>query len=181
MHGTPIGNCSPSEISIPARTGFDAAEKVRRRSLLTAFHDTEYRVDTGAGQVAIRIGSECPDLDRWADRREWFIITAFNPDGIARSNRLNRESDRQLRERLARMADACIVLPANNHDAYGCWPDEPAWWVAGADSTQRDELARRFGQCALVIGGAGQPAALLLYGPDWDFDLPAWARRAARA
>lgn len=154
-----------------------SGEITRYSHLLAAFRNTEYRVDTGAGIVSVTIGCEMPELESLAAGRALFIITAFNPDGQGRANCLNRKADRELGALLQGMDDL-IVRPAVNHDASGCWPDEPSWWVAGADDTRRDELARRFGQCAVVVGRAGASTGLLLYGRGWEFDLPAHARRA---
>lgn len=174
---TPDRDCSRSAFAGRVGAVNGSVDITRHNHLLAAFRDTEYRVDTGAGIVAVTIGCQAPELEPLAAGRPWFIITAFNPDGQARANRLNRDADRELRALLKGM-DEFIVRPAVNHDASGCWPDEPSWWVAGADDTLRDELARRFGQCAVVVGRLGAPAGLLLYGRGWEFDLPAHACRA---
>jgi len=144
----------------------------RLDALIAAFAAAEYVVDAGPEPIFVRPGRATPALDRLLDGRQWAIITAHNPDGRMQSGRHNAAAHRRLEQYLHRLAPAAR-LPACNRDPAGDWPDEPGWLLTPNDIAQADRAARRFGQRAIVTGGAGRRAALRVYDDDGvrRFDL----------
>lgn len=134
--------------------------------LSKAFMATEYRVETGAETVTVRIGESAPALDRLLSERlngrSWAIITAHNPDGRVQPADRNAAAHLELEQHL-RTISPSLMLEVCNRDPSGRWPDEPAWLFEFEDISRADRLAHRFGQRAIVTGRPGRPAALRIY------------------
>lgn len=103
----------------------------------------------------IRIGEPLPPgLHGYVkdDRTPWGFITAWNPFAQQSSRARNRERQRELlaalRERGARLRPGIGV---GADDGESAWR-EPSLFAAGLDFDSMDELARRFGQAAIVRG-----------------------------
>lgn len=121
--------------------------------LTEAFSKARYVVCGPNGHCTLQIGGRLPDaLCLWADgllrhRRAW-IITPCNPGGV-------RCRDADNRRALARL-DALLTpcsrtrLPTISQDPDGAWPDEPGWLIGDLDEATVHDLARRFGQAAVV-------------------------------
>ena len=139
-----------------------ADNRDRIDALIAAFAAAEYLVDVGPRPIALRLSRQTPALDRILGGRTWAIVTAHNPDGHPQTHRRNAAAHATLEACLDRIAPA-MRLPACNRDPKGRWPDEPGWLFTPEDVTQADRLARRFGQRAIVTGGAGQRAELRIY------------------
>lgn len=75
------------------------------------------------------------------------LITAWNPDGRARTQAWNRAADRQLRTVLARRG--LRGIPARGRDAAASWC-EPGWAIPHRRSTTLS-LLRRFRQLAALV------------------------------
>ena len=131
-------------------------------ALIAAFAAAEYLVEVGPKPIAVELGHPTTALDRILDGRAWAIVTAYNPDGRRQSNRRNETAHASLEACLDRIAPTAR-LPARNRDRAARWPDEPGWLFTPDDVTQADRLARRFGQRAIVAGGAGQRSELRIY------------------
>lgn len=137
----------------------------RLDALIAAFAAAEYVVDADPSPIVVRVGRATPALDRLLDGRQWAIVTAHNPDGRLQSRRRNAAAHGRLQQCLNRLGPAAC-LPACNRDPAGDWPDEPGWLLTPNDIAQVDHVARRFGQRAVVTGGADRPAALRVYDAD---------------
>jgi hypothetical protein len=146
----------------------------RLDALISAFAGAEYLVDAEPMPIKLHLGRLAPRLNRLLEGRDWAIVTAHNPDGRLQSDQCNAAADERLKKCLNELAPAAC-LPARNRDPSGQWPDEPGWLFTPEDFTQADRLARRFGQRAIVAGGASEPAALRIYAANCTA-LPDFAR-----
>jgi hypothetical protein len=130
--------------------------------LEAAYRDTDYRVeDAPTGPFVIRVGNVCVDLEQLLFDEvafDWAFVTACNPH----SRRLSDD------ENARRMAELETAITAHGWDHYrgasagsdGDWR-EPSFLVLGITEGDAVELARRFGQNAIVAGRAGEPARLI--------------------
>jgi len=154
-------------MQILARSSKQHVRHGRADPLLRAFAATEYVVHARRGDIVVRIGHASPVLDRVLDGRSWTVITAYNPNGVSRPSNDNAAAQLEL-EQLLRESRPASMLPVSNHDPSGRWPDEPAWLVTCDQVFLLDELARRFGQLAVVTGRPGAPAALRIFSGSRD-------------
>lgn len=127
--------------------------------LEAAYRATDYRVDEGP--FIIRIGERSADADRVLARHgrtEWAFVTACNP----RSERL---PDNENARRMARLETELRVRGWSCYrgvsaDRDGGWP-EASFLVIGVSEAEAVEMARQFGQNAIVAGRFGEPARLV--------------------
>ncbi|WP_345798424.1 DUF3293 domain-containing protein [Castellaniella sp. MT123] len=129
--------------------------------LVQAYRDALYRIDA-APTLTLRIGWADPDLEMLHRRHSCacsVFLTACNP----RSRRLrpaaNARRMRALQRTLSREGRAW--LPGRSIDPLGLWPDEPSAWIPGLPLPEALNLARRFGQNALVWCAADGIARLI--------------------
>lgn len=142
-------------------------------ALIAAFCATTYRVKTPNGVFELRIGVRDPafddalttglgesPLDRANDQQvnEWAIVTAFNP-----GTRLDDQENvcRQARMEASIVDSGWKYWPALNIADDGLWPVEASFLLLQVDHQQMLALARRFGQCAVVVGRQGMAPRLL--------------------
>jgi hypothetical protein len=131
--------------------------------LLAAYRNTSYLADTPAGRLCIRIGETHPVLDALLTARglrHWAFVTAHNP--------LSRPSPAdQNRERHARLeAD----VNAGGYESFAgegvgddrAWPPETSLLILGMSRTDAVTLGHAHAQHAVVWGGIGAPALLLI-------------------
>lgn len=132
-------------------------------TLEAAYRATDYRVeDPAIGPFVIRIDEPCPEADRVLARvhkSEWTFLTACNPSS-------QRLTDVENAGRMARLQAVCvdrgwtpIVGAGVGRD--GTWPPEPSVFIVGASEAEAVEVARSFGQNAIVAGRMGEPARLV--------------------
>lgn len=134
--------------------------------LETAYRNTDYRVDDGPfGPFTIRIGEVCGELEELLFGEvafDWAFVTACNPGSRPLSAARNAQ----------RMADLEEFVRAHGWRYYhgggvgrtGNWPPEPSLLVIGIPQRDAVELARRFGQNAIVAGRTGERARLVWVG-----------------
>ncbi|HSG99551.1 MAG TPA: DUF3293 domain-containing protein [candidate division Zixibacteria bacterium] len=134
-------------------------------SLLAAYHQTSYCARTPRGHITIRINESHPALDELlaAYRKlSWCFITAWNPGSQPRPEAANLAAQREL---LADLSERDVIVFAGESVADdGGWEPEPSALVLGLDQAAGIQLGRRFGQIAIVVGAAGEPARLALCG-----------------
>jgi Protein of unknown function (DUF3293) len=127
--------------------------------LEAAYRATDYRVeDAPNGPFVIRIGEECPELTGL----EWAFVTACNPGSV----RLSEEDNNR------RMGELEAAVRKGGWRYYhghgvgrdGRWPPEPSLLIVGIREADAVELARWFGQNAIVVGEAGGEARLVWVG-----------------
>ena len=131
-------------------------------SLRASYEATEFWVDDSpCGPFYIRCGEQSPMLDRLladSGMNDWIYITACNP---ASCQFLSDENVRlmQLLETKLR-ALPCVIYHGRGVGTVGDWPPEPSLLVLGLREDAGLEIARTFGQYAIVVGQHGEPARL---------------------
>ena len=125
-----------------------------RSELDAAYRATTYRIFLPEGVRDLRIDIADRDLAVWvAGQGEdcWAVATAWNPAAC-------RLSDGENRRRQAALEIALLELgyepyTGENVADAGDWPVEESCFVVGMGSDEAKELARKFGQNAVVCGG----------------------------
>ena len=136
-----------------------------------AYRETDYWVDGPVGRFAIRIDEPCPSLDELlaGDGAScWAFITACNPNSQRLSDEVNAIRMSHL------VADVRIAgqrfYSGEGIGRDGRWPPEPSLLILDIEEASAIELAKRYGQLAIVCGrvgavphlhwtGLGEPAA----------------------
>lgn len=123
-----------------------------------AYTAARYRVFADPPFV-LRVGERSAELDALlalhaADT--WAFITACNPGSVLLSAEGNAERMVRLRARLTTF----ITYPGESSDEHGDWA-EPSLLVVGIRRTEVMEVARAFGQAAILAGDRGGPAELV--------------------
>jgi hypothetical protein len=131
--------------------------------LESAFLATDYRVDAGPdGPFVLRIGDPSPDADRLLARHarsEWAFVTACNPESELLTHSENEH-------RTAELEAVCLFRGWTFYAGMGVgrdglWPPEPSFLMVGVSESEAIEVARHFGQHAIVAGRTGEPARLV--------------------
>jgi len=139
------------------------ANLVDKAILFEAFRNTTFVAFRPEGDLPIRIGARCAELDHMletAATHDWAFITAFNPDGRAGSDSKNLAAQENLSRELSELA--ALVLPGEGRGDIGDWPPEPSLLGLGVSEAVAADLGRRYGQAAVVVGTRGAPARLLV-------------------
>lgn len=116
---------------------------------------TAYRVLGAEPAVDMRIDRPCPSLDRLLEQRgvaHWAFITAWNPMSIPLPLSCNRERAARLARDLAGKYES---LPGLGIPDKAGWTPEESLLVLGIEENTAVELARRYGQRAIVAGERG--------------------------
>lgn len=141
---------------------------MRTPALAAAYRATTYRVflaeaASGAypagGALDLRIGIAAPVLAAWLARHGhggWLLVSAANPGSEQLPEGENEARHAALCEALHALG--LSPQPGENLADDGLWPRE-ATWLAGlpdpaAARAAAQALGRRFGQNAVVVGGA---------------------------
>lgn len=130
-------------------------------SLRASYEQTTYFVDLPSGRLAIRIGQDHPELDRFLRARHaanWCFLTAWNP----MSQKLAPEQNARRQLELEQMVKQAgwPAWPGEGIGDAGDWPPEPSLLIAGIALSAARTLARRFRQAAFVFAELDQPARL---------------------
>lgn len=132
--------------------------------LEAAYRETEYWVDDAPSEpFVIRIGEINLELDVLLTELgefEWAYVTACNPKSMRLSDEENAERMRQLETEVDRRGLRCFHGRGQGSDDR--WPAEPSLLAIGESAiADAVELARQFGQNAIVAGQLGEPAELM--------------------
>ncbi|HJZ58178.1 MAG TPA: DUF3293 domain-containing protein [Gemmataceae bacterium] len=125
-------------------------------SLEAAYLTTDYRVeDAPGGPFVIRIG----EVSRELAGLEWAFVTACNPGS-------GRLPDAENAHRMAQLEAAMREGGWRYYHGAGVgrggqWPPEPSLLIIGIREPEAIELARQFGQNAIVAGRAVGAARLV--------------------
>jgi hypothetical protein len=134
--------------------------------LEAAYRNTDYWVDDAPDEpFAIRIGESCLELAvllTAAGEFEWAFVTACNPGSIHLSEHDNQERMKKLED--AVRSRGWLHYHGNGVGRDGDWPAEPSLLIVGVSEREALELARSFGQNAIVAGRLGEPARLVWVG-----------------
>ncbi len=131
--------------------------------LLAAYLATTYTARLGELEVRIRVGSRCPRIDRELAERNlscWAYLTACNPGSQPLSAAENRDRQHTLRCAVHDGGWACY--PGAGVPDASTWEPEESLLILGIQRQPALQLARRFGQLAIVWGTRDTAAELLL-------------------
>ena len=131
--------------------------------LLAAYLSTTYPARLAELEVRSRVGSRCPRIDRELAERNlscWAYLTACNPGSQPLPAAENR--DRQQALRCAFHAGGWACYPGAGVPDASTWEPEESLLILGIQRQPALQLARRFGQLAIVWGARDTAAELLL-------------------
>ena len=131
--------------------------------LLAAYLATTYTARLGELEVRIRVGSRCPRIDRELAERNlscWAYLTACNPGSQPLPAAENRDRQQALRCAVHDGGWACY--PGAGVPDASTWEPEESLLILGIQRQPALQLARRFGQLAIVWGARDTAAELLL-------------------
>lgn len=130
-------------------------------SLLQAYRRTRYRARLPRGDVTIRVGERCLELDGFLGEVGmgcWVFISACNPG----SKRLEAPENRVRHDRLVREVTTrgFRFVEGSGEPDEGTWPAEASILVLGMARDEGCALGRLFGQNAIIWGERGRQAQL---------------------
>jgi hypothetical protein len=126
-----------------------------------AYRATDYHVRLPVGEIILRVGQAAPFLDAWLARENlecWAILTAWNPGSVLRPAMKNRQSQEALRHLLRERG--LRIFPGENRAQDGNWPPEATFFVPALAQDAALDLARAFGQNAVLWGKITAPPCL---------------------
>jgi hypothetical protein len=127
-------------------------------NLHSAYTAARYRVFADPPFV-LRVGEPSAELNALLASHAadtWAFVTACNPGSAPLSDEVNAGRMDRLREVLT----AFTTFPGESSDAAGDWA-EPSVLVVGMSRAEAVEVARAFGQNAILAGERGGPAELV--------------------
>jgi hypothetical protein len=131
--------------------------------LETAYRKTSYFADTPAGRLCIRIGEVHPVLDAILTARglrSWAYVTAHNPGSARLTDDENRARHAHLETDVR--ARGYEAFPGEGVGDGGEWPPETSLLILGMPRAEATALGHAHAQRAIVWGGVGEPALLLI-------------------
>jgi Protein of unknown function (DUF3293) len=145
-----------------AGTGLSNLDRV---TLERAYLRTSYVARLPFGEVPIRIGQACPQLDTFLATRaieNWAFVSAFNPRSQVLCEQENLARHENLIRAVSGLQFECYDGEGRADDA--SWPAEKSLLIIGIAPDRAAELSRQFDQHAVVAGAAGSPPYLLWTG-----------------
>lgn len=131
-------------------------------SLWKAYAETVFVVFERRQEIAIRVGTLCPHVDRLLATRGVHcaaFVTAWNPRSRPWSRVANRQANQRLRAAIDRRRHR--YLPGEGRPIAGDWGSEASLLVFGLTLRAATSLGRRFGQNAIVYVERGRPTRLV--------------------
>lgn len=131
--------------------------------LIAAYRRAHYRVFDPDGEFVMQIDMPCPGLARCHARHGVdgsCFISAWNPGSVVRSIAENSAAAARLRAAIAALGLAAV--PGQGEDPGGLWVPEASLLVPGIDAATALQLAREFGQAAIVFAEADAVPKLLI-------------------
>jgi hypothetical protein len=129
----------------------------------TTYRNTSYFADTPAGRLSIRIGEAHPVLDTLLAQRGlryWAYVTAHNPGSMPLTADENRTRHTRLEADVGERGYE--AFPGEGVGDDGEWPPEASLLILGMSRAEATALGRAHAQRAVVWGGVGEPALLLV-------------------
>jgi hypothetical protein len=108
-----------------------------------AYREAVYEVDLAAGRWRFRIGDTIPPIRG----RAFALLTAYNPGIIRPGEEENRPANERLERRLVALCVEYVEARGMSADGHHV---EPSFALFGVDREHAVELAREFGQAAIV-------------------------------
>ena len=126
--------------------------------LFDSYRRTTYIAQTPLGEIRLRVGvrdEKLAMLLEFHEAEEWAFITAFNPGSQLLSVEENLSRQRRMDEKLRDAGWRCFPGEGVGDDAN--WSAEQSVLVLGIDRPRAVELAREFGQNAILAGDESLP------------------------
>jgi hypothetical protein len=130
--------------------------------LLAAYTATSYHADIPTGRVTLRIGEAAIGLNDILIKHEvgsWAFITACNPMSKPVGDSTNKKHLVDLEKLLEERE--LIFFPGEGIGDSDAWPCESSFLILGINLDEGIEIARTFGQHAIVFGRFNKPAQLV--------------------
>jgi len=131
--------------------------------LLAAYRDAIYCIDHPTGTIVFHIdelNTELDDLLASHASNDAAWLTASNPGSEPLSAQENMQRQLAMLEIIA--ATDWIIYPGEGRDPNNDWPSEAGYLLIGCSRIFAEEVARRFGQNALVWLVQNSPPELVL-------------------
>ena len=143
-------------------------DPLRRAHLEQVYQATAYEALGLGTSLDLRIGHAHPDLDAMLEatsRHSWAFLTAWNPGSRVLSQEENEERQGELNAvleaTLGEGGEPPLLLPGRGRGLVGDWPPEESLLALGLPVLAALEVARGFGQLALLAGQRGGTAQLV--------------------
>lgn len=174
VHGSPSERSFEGSAPLPGSTpdfhqpgSYVLANHYRttKRPLDQPYRATRYIVDFDDAPVVLRVGEHSPELDRRLHHEglepeaPWAFMTAHNPGSVLRDASDNETAQRRLKKALVERGYR--PRSGRGEPVDGSWSAEPSFFVPGIMPAEALDLARAFGQAAILVGRVGDPAGLL--------------------
>jgi hypothetical protein len=133
----------------------------KRAGLWELYRRTAYVVYTSDGDIRIDPGRRSLALDALLNDqriRHWAYVTAYNPESEPLADQDNVKRQQALVEAVRDRGLPFLHGKGIGED--GTWA-EPSILILGIESDDARVLGRQFGQLAIIVGQAGQPARLV--------------------
>ena len=130
--------------------------------LLAAYTATSYHADIPSGRITLRIGEPAIGLNDILIEHEvgsWAFVTACNPKSEKTPTAENRKHLEELEELLKDRE--LIYFPGEGVGDSRAWPCESSFLILGINLDEGIEIARTFGQHAILFGRFNKPAQLV--------------------
>lgn len=140
----------------------DPRKREVRRRWMAIYSTTNYVVQSLQGDIVLRVDQVHPALDSILDGYSagaWAFITACNPFSNPLSDRENQERMLDLERHIR--SGGWRFMPGYGKGDDGQWPAEPSMLVVDISPDDAVDVARKYGQNAIVYGRRGDPARLL--------------------
>ncbi|HLR31552.1 MAG TPA: DUF3293 domain-containing protein [Fodinibius sp.] len=134
------------------------ANKVEAQ-LVQAYKETTYQVEDP--HVEIRIDRYHPKLDQLLDKydnKEWLFITVWNPGSQERASDENKLRNKRLETEFKDK----VYFQGSGVPDDNSWTPEESFLVLGYDKNEARQLAKKYGQNAVVFGRFKDKAELIL-------------------
>ncbi|MFN8619065.1 MAG: DUF3293 domain-containing protein [Dehalococcoidia bacterium] len=113
------------------------------QSLDRAYREAVYEIDLTSGRRRFRIGDAIPPVRG----RTFALLTAYNPGRVRPGEEENRRANERLERRLVALGVEYVEARGMSADGHHV---EPSFALFGLDREHAVELAREFGQAAIV-------------------------------
>lgn len=130
--------------------------------LFDSYRRTTYSAETPRGPIHLRVGEPNEDLVQLLkryDANSWAYITAFNPGSQPLAHEENLRRQKELIDSLRR--ERLMFFPGAGVGDDSQWPPEESVLVLSISRPRAIQLAREFGQNAILFGGADAVPELL--------------------
>ena len=130
---------------------------VNAAELAHAYAVAQYAVRLDGDVLPLRVAEPATDLEAYWPARRYAFITAWNPASQPPSDTTNQVADAELVARIDALGADRQAAWAE--DGRGQWR-ESGWLVADLDLSSTEQLAREFGQAAVLAWQRGEPVRL---------------------